>query len=101
MNEVLEAKGHGPLKSRSIIFKAKWHDMIHKCAPGVSDSGIVLIFIMDLKLVIGRKTIHEGEDFMACISINDLFNGQSGEVVFGTIQSHISQYKPEWYPIFY
>jgi hypothetical protein len=37
-----------------------------------------------LDLVIARKSIHEGEDFMTGTGIDDLVDEGSGEVVFGT-----------------
>jgi hypothetical protein len=38
----------------------------------------------DLDLVIARKFIHEGKDFMTGTCIDDLVNEGSGDVVFGT-----------------
>jgi hypothetical protein len=38
----------------------------------------------DLDLVIAKKSIHEGEDFMTDTGIDDLIDEGSREVVFGT-----------------
>ena len=91
MNEVVEAKGHGPLKGGSNIFYAKRHDTIHKSAPGGSESGFVLLFFTDMNLVITRKTIHERKYFVAGTGINGLVNEQSGEVFFGTCQIQVTE----------
>ena len=85
----MEAERHGQLKCGSNIFKAKWHNMICKCALGGFESRLVLVLFQDLNLVITRKTIHEIKYFMVDTEINDLVNERSGEVVFGTCQNKI------------
>ena len=74
VNEFMETKFHGPLKSGYGIFKAKRHDTIPKGAPGGSENGFVLILFLYLNLVITIKTIHEWKDFMVVRGINDMVN---------------------------
>ena len=76
----MEAEIHGPLKSCFNIFKDKWHNSIHKCAPWGCECDLILAFFLDLNLVIAKKTIHEGEGFMFGARIDE----RCGEVVFGT-----------------
>ena len=95
VNEVMEVKGHNPLKSGSCIFKAKRYDTRHKSALGGSKSGFVLIFFADMDLVITRKTIHEGKYFVASTRINDLVNEWSGKVVFGKFQIQVTKFSTD------
>ena len=45
-----------------------------------------------MDLVITRKIVHKGKDFMTSTGINDLVNKQSGKVVFGTSQIQITRF---------
>jgi hypothetical protein len=72
------------LESHPDIFESEGHDAIGKGAPWGCEGGFVLIHLLDLDLVIARKSIHEGEDFMTDTSIDDLIDEGGREVVFGT-----------------
>ena len=91
VNEVVEVKGHGSLKSGSIIFKSKRHDTLWKSAPGGGKGGFILILFVDMDFVLTQKTVHEGKYFMASTCIDDLVDKRSGEVVFGTSQIQITE----------
>ena len=89
IDKVVEVECHGLLKSGSIIFKAKRHDSICKCAPGGCESSLVSVFFLDLNLVISGETVHEQKDLMSSVGVNDLVNEWSREVVFGTCQIQV------------
>ena len=76
--------GHGPLECCASIFETERHNTIGKSASWGSKSGLVLVFLTDLYLIISRKTVHEGEDFMPRTRIDELVIKWRGEIVFWT-----------------
>ena len=84
MNEFVEAVCHGVLEGGSNVFQAKGHDLICECAPWGCECHLIMVFFLDLDLVISRKTVHEGKEFMSGACIDDLIDEGCWEVVFGT-----------------
>ena len=83
MDQIMKAIGHGPLECGTSIFKAERHDAIGKGAPWGSKSGFVLVLLVDLDLIVSKKTVHEREEFMPHTRINELVNKWHREIVFG------------------
>ena len=63
--DVMECIRHSPLESGSNFFKAERHFPIGEGAPGADESGLVLIFRLDLDLIMLGESIHKGEYFIS------------------------------------
>ena len=66
--------------------------MICQSALGGCKSGFILIFFVDIDLIITRKIVHEGKDFITSTCIYYLVNKLIGEVIFGISQIQIMQF---------
>ena len=82
---------HGPLECGSNVLQTKGNYSTFKCAPRGCKSSLVTILFLDLNLVISRKSIHEGKDFMSGTCIDNLIDEQCGEIVFGTCPIEVAK----------
>ena len=74
LSNIMESVRHRLLESRSSIFKTKGHFLVGEGAPREDESGLMLIFWLDLDLIVARESIHKGEYFISRTIIQDLIN---------------------------
>lgn len=73
---------HGLLDCGTNISKAKGYDTIRKGTLRSTKSSPILVLGMYLNLVIIKETVHKGNNFMSCVSINELVNEGCGIIFF-------------------
>ena len=82
--EIVENKGHCPLKRSSGIFKAERHLPICKCSPRTNKCSLVLVLRFNLDLIVPEKVVHKGEHLTTRTLIQNMISKWCGEIVLRT-----------------
>ena len=90
MIDIVECIRHCQLKSCVKIFQTKWEFAISKSSPWEYICDFILISREYVYLIVARKSIHEGKNFIFGTIINNLVDRQSWIIVVGTSFINIS-----------
>ena len=84
MFNIVESKVHFSLKDIPSIFQTKGNFLVCEGTPWKNKICFLLVFLLDLDLIVSRKTIHKQKNLATHTNINNLIYKGRGVVFLGT-----------------